>query len=801
MDDLLIEGLSVRSVAGSSMSTAGLRPQTAPSIDQYSQLIIARNESPRTNTPTKYKTEDSTHSLKVAVMDISQQRPLSQHLKVKTQIPKPRRSSAPRQAVQQSFRGTLELDSSSGPSRLRNLSPAVIAVMTEAKSVNKSTVKPPAVPLEVETPSTGTQDTPRRHQKSPICDDDCDILSREDDVFGSDDDEDCLDLDRMDSGLGDLNSLSHYDNTDDGAMHVLLPDEDNAAYRTRRHAAMRGLSDKDTAALRLGRLVMSTVLNQPEVTSADSLSRFFTDMWLSRSGGDFEASDSMSMTLMSNIQRAVAEFDPGVDAGPLKAANGQKAVAAVACEALDALIAVFGKANPVLTDIREALMPLLFMSDVPPPPCPLSNDEAKDMFPLTGRTYSSLPTYCEDTALVLEDLRAAERVIDEERAEIRRLESAHAELKEKYRQSVDRADESYGKLRAAEREQDRLRGLYKALKESHQTLKEKHDELDAAYSAEKGQHDKLKRDHAALLVKQEKTQEKYYQATAEKRRVEEEKAALKVDLTYYKTENVSLHGVVTEQKATISSLTSMNGKLSQQVQDLEALRSEQTRHRQETLQRIQKAVSTAETVFVMSSKMHALLRDPFVDIVELLECWNIDLIKRNSELELLGSETTIQEQVTEKTQQLVVSHQEELQRVKSAMQAMIDSERRDHSIGVHSLQTALDAAHEDLLATQIELNVVEKNMKRVQSKFNSAFQELEMRRSTSQTLKVTLMDQLNMMAEDNMFEQTTRDLQKWKENHCNTTSKLQSEVDELTVRCKSGCNHVAIWDLHNTNIS
>ena len=67
------------------------------------------------------------------------------------------------------------------------------------------------------------------------------------------------------------------------------------------------ISPKDRAALQLGRLVMTTVFDQPELTSADNVSRFFLDSWLAKNGGKAGKADALSIELMCGLQKAMNE--------------------------------------------------------------------------------------------------------------------------------------------------------------------------------------------------------------------------------------------------------------------------------------------------------------------------------------------------------------------------------------------------------------------------------------------------------------------------------------------------------------
>ena len=62
------------------------------------------------------------------------------------------------------------------------------------------------------------------------------------------------------------------------------------------------LSDKDLSALKVGRLILSSVLNKPEITTVDSISRFFFDVWLSQYGSSLIKADDISIDLITNFE-------------------------------------------------------------------------------------------------------------------------------------------------------------------------------------------------------------------------------------------------------------------------------------------------------------------------------------------------------------------------------------------------------------------------------------------------------------------------------------------------------------------
>jgi hypothetical protein len=133
---------------------------------------------------------------------------------------------------------------------------------------------------------------------------------------------------------------------------------------------------------------MSSVFNQPEVTSPDSMSRFFLDSWLAKNGSHSKTADTLSVDLMCGLQRVMGQHrftsldlnqdenqldldssaeEREVDQFSYPTPVAQKAVAAIALEALDRMIEVFGPSNPALKDIRDALLPSIYVSLAQPP--------------------------------------------------------------------------------------------------------------------------------------------------------------------------------------------------------------------------------------------------------------------------------------------------------------------------------------------------------------------------------------------------------------------------------------------------
>jgi chromosome segregation ATPase len=74
------------------------------------------------------------------------------------------------------------------------------------------------------------------------------------------------------------------------------------------------LNVRDQSALKLGRLLLSTVLDQEDAANQDVLSRFFFDNWLKKSGGDFKRTDTFSIEMMSRVQKKMTDAKAMINA-------------------------------------------------------------------------------------------------------------------------------------------------------------------------------------------------------------------------------------------------------------------------------------------------------------------------------------------------------------------------------------------------------------------------------------------------------------------------------------------------------
>ena len=238
----------------------------------------------------------------------------------------------------------------------------------------------------------------------------------------------------------------------------------------RRKEIISSLSERDQTSLKLGRLVLNTVMGNPDLSTEDSISRFFFDNWLAKSGSNSQQADSYSIELMSHLQAQIAEahaeasvlldnvnmqrrtqadegdgdgdaeYEGEVNAEVHKSVSWQgqsemelsrevkgmfsalprdmvkglgekivhKAVGSVALEALDRCILEFGKGNPILNDVRAALIPLLF-ADTDDMPALLSPPTTDTSSELSGQKYIKFQTWLEDAQLMFDNCRRKEK--------------------------------------------------------------------------------------------------------------------------------------------------------------------------------------------------------------------------------------------------------------------------------------------------------------------------------------------------------------------------------------------------------
>lgn len=145
---------------------------------------------------------------------------------------------------------------------------------------------------------------------------------------------------------------------------------------------IREYTEMDLCALNLGRLVLKTVLRKPEVSVSDALSRFFFDTWLEKFGSSLSQADSMTIELLAILQKSIADittkmaieeestiFDKGTLSAHsissygdayLRESKISKALCGLGMEAYDSILSAFDSTNPVLHEIKRAILPAIF---------------------------------------------------------------------------------------------------------------------------------------------------------------------------------------------------------------------------------------------------------------------------------------------------------------------------------------------------------------------------------------------------------------------------------------------------------
>lgn len=551
---------------------------------------------------------------------------------------------------------------------------------------------------------------------------------------------------------------------------------DNNQYHNCRKAFLENASDRDKAALKLGRLILSTVLSKPEVSVADSISRFFTDVWLSKSGTNstLETTDITSIDLLANLQRSMTAYSPAPDASITAIATSQKSIAAVACEALDSLILTFGKANPILTDIKEALLPLIFMN---PPTTISSSFDPKS--PLTGQSYIQLPTWCEDTATVIEDLQATQRALIVVRKEKDEVEQELNRSKILYDEMVKEHGDVKGKMLSSTREQERLRDLYRELKKSHQYLEEEHAKLVSVHEADREQHARERKHNSLLAVKLEESKEKYATLLNEKMRIDDLRASQNQEIVYLKSEVGKYKDQIAKVQQDSTNFVENYKKVLADYEEANNYRLDQSRKYQEAIDRIEKALNNPTINFTMGSKVLSLIRSSQQNVIEILECWNVELLERNSVLEAELAAVDVEKVVASAIQAQSDLYEEKLAVAAKTNQSALDALKKTKDAEINQMRLAMDQVRNELFETQIDRNrtedlvkAVEKELKDLELKFDAMKRELEKKSELTNNTKVRLQDRADMLLEDHMFETLLREQQV-------LAMKQKKEIDDL----------------------
>ena len=167
------------------------------------------------------------------------------------------------------------------------------------------------------------------------------------------------------------------------------------------------LSEADQSALKLGRLVLAKAQSEQQ-HGIEALSRFFLDTWLSKNDSDSHRADTLSIQLMCALQKMKSLNVKINSEGEDNEGNGTEAskkLGAVALECFDLLIEEFGAGNPVLQDIRDALLPLIFVRPVDKEVFDIQYLFGDKSNVLNGQTYLSAYTWRENIVAKIHDAR------------------------------------------------------------------------------------------------------------------------------------------------------------------------------------------------------------------------------------------------------------------------------------------------------------------------------------------------------------------------------------------------------------
>jgi hypothetical protein len=174
---------------------------------------------------------------------------------------------------------------------------------------------------------------------------------------------------------------------------------------------IEGLTDKDVAALRIGRLIIGSVINSPETATSDVISRFFLDNWLSKHGSSAAKADILSIDLLCQLEKykSIKDFiinteqtrqeeDREKEASDSQRRHtvitsenslkmnesiieAHKVMAIVAYGALNKMAAEYAESSPVLAEIISGLRPMMFTNTVS------QNETSKDDSESTLKTW------------------------------------------------------------------------------------------------------------------------------------------------------------------------------------------------------------------------------------------------------------------------------------------------------------------------------------------------------------------------------------------------------------------------------
>lgn len=181
------------------------------------------------------------------------------------------------------------------------------------------------------------------------------------------------------------------------------------------------LSDRDRSALKLGRLLLSSILDIPEISTVDQVSRFFLDNWLAKNGSSSSVADTLSIDLLCKLENIRSKENIAPDSYH---PNINLCIAAI--EALDNLIVDFGPANPVLSAIRKALIPCIFVNYVPE-----DEDDGEQSYLRREGRYNDLNIWLDEPERLKEEVVRLNAFIATMQSEMGILEGQMLDLRKK----------------------------------------------------------------------------------------------------------------------------------------------------------------------------------------------------------------------------------------------------------------------------------------------------------------------------------------------------------------------------------
>jgi hypothetical protein len=260
--------------------------------------------------------------------------------------------------------------------------------------------------------------------------------------------------------------------------------------------------------------------------------------------------------------------------------------------------------------------------------------------------------------------------------------------------------------------------------------------------------------------------DKYASSVAEKvrgdqliKRQQEQISSLSAGVT-------KLQDQLTLAQTEIKSLSELSQRYLEDFQDANNYRLDQSLKYEEAIDRIEKAISSPGVNFTMGNKVLNLIRSPQRNVIEILECWNIELLERNSALEIELEATDVNQIVASALQVQSEIHEEQVSTAAKSHQLALDGLKKSKDFEINQLKVAIDQVRNELFETQIDRNrsedllkVVEAELRETELKFDAKKRELEKRMEFSTTTKVRFQDRAEMLAADHLFETLLREQQ------------------------------------------